>query len=82
MSSSTFDRDSALGYIDVLGVSPAFQGQGLGREMLGATIDHLKTLGCRYVNLDCLTDNDGGNALYRNEGFEEMARHIKWFKKL
>jgi hypothetical protein len=42
----------------------------------------LKSLGCKYVNLDCLTDNDAGNALYDSEGFEEVARHIRWFKKL
>lgn len=82
MSSSTLDRDAALAFIDVLGVAPGFQGQGLGRDMLRATIDHLKTLGCRYVNLDCLTDNDGGNALYQSEGFTEVARHIRWFKQV
>ena len=82
MSSSTLDRESALGFVDVLAVSPAFQGRGFGRDMLRATIEHLKTLGCQYVNLDCLTDNDGGNALYRSEGFEEVARHIRWFKRI
>ena len=35
-----------------------FQGHGLGRQMLRGMIEHLKTLGCQYVNLDCLTDND------------------------
>jgi hypothetical protein len=34
------------------------------------------------VNLDCLTDNDSANALYASEGFEEVARHIRWFRKL
>jgi hypothetical protein len=34
------------------------------------------------VNLDCLTDNAAGNALYASEGFEEVARHVRWFRKL
>ena len=76
------DREAALGFIDVLGVGRQLQGRGLGREMLRGMIEHLKTLGCQFVNLDCLTDNDGGNALYRSEGFEEVARHIKWFKRI
>ena len=28
------------------------------------------------------TDNDIGNNLYRSEGFEEVARHIRWFIKI
>ena len=43
---------------------------------------HMKSLGAQYVNLDCLTDNDSGNALYRSEGFEEVARQIRWFRKI
>jgi ribosomal protein S18 acetylase RimI-like enzyme len=81
MASGTVDRKSALGFIDVLAVSRDFQARGLGREMLRAMIAHLKSLGCEYVHLDCLTNNDAGNALYQSEGFEEVARHIRWFKK-
>jgi ribosomal protein S18 acetylase RimI-like enzyme len=82
MASGTVDREAALGFIDVLGVGRQYQGRGLGREMLRGMIGHLKELGCKFVNLDCLTDNDGGNALYRSEGFEEVARHIRWFKRI
>lgn len=82
MASATLDRDAALGHIDVLGVSRDFQGRGFGREMLQGMLEHLKGQGCQYVNLDCLTDNDAANALYQSEGFEEVARHIRWFKKI
>jgi ribosomal protein S18 acetylase RimI-like enzyme len=81
-ASGTVDRESALGFIEVLAVGRDFQGRGFGREMLRAIIDHFKTLGCQYVHLDCLTDNDAGNALYRSEGFAEVARHIRWFRKI
>ena len=82
MASVTIDRESALGFVDVLAVGTDFQGRGLGHEMLRDTVEHLKTAGCRFVHLDCLTTNDAGNALYKSEGFEEVARHIRWFKKL
>lgn len=82
MASGTIDADSALGYIDVLCVGRAFQGRGLGREMLRAMLDHLRSAGCQFVNLDCLSDNDSANALYASEGFTEVARHIRWFRKL
>ena len=82
MASITIDRESALGFVDVLAVGRDFQGRGIGREMLRGTIEQLKSLGCKYVHLDCLIHNDAGNALYKSEGFEEVARHIRWFKKL
>ena len=82
VATGTVDRESALGFIDVLAVGREFQGFGYGREMLRGVIAHYKELGCQHVNLDCLTDNDAGNSLYASEGFEEMARHIRWFKKI
>jgi ribosomal protein S18 acetylase RimI-like enzyme len=82
MASATIDRETALGYIDVLCVGARFQGRGLGREMLLGATEHLKAAGCRYVQLECLTTNDRGNALYESQGFQEVARHIRWFKKL
>jgi ribosomal protein S18 acetylase RimI-like enzyme len=82
MASGTIDPSAALGFIDVLAVGREFQARGYGREMLRGMIAHLKELGCQYVNLDCLTDNERGNALYASEGFEEVARHIRWFKKV
>jgi ribosomal protein S18 acetylase RimI-like enzyme len=81
MASATLDGETALGFIDVLAVSREFQGQGFGREMLRGMIAHLKSLGCQYVNLDCLEHNDVGNALYESEGFVERARHVRCFRK-
>lgn len=76
------EHESALGFIDVLAVGRNFQGRGFGREMLRAMIGQFQLLGCQYVHLDCLTDNDVGNALYASEGFTEVARHIRWFRKI
>src|SRR5688572_20518618 len=82
MASATIDQDSALAFLDVLCVGRSFQGHGYGRQMLRAALDHYRGLGCQYVNLDCLTENEAGNALYQSEGFQEVARHIRWFRKL
>jgi ribosomal protein S18 acetylase RimI-like enzyme len=82
MATASVDQASALAFIDVLAVARGFQGQGLGRQMLRGICQHLRTLGCQSVNLDCLADNDAGNALYESEGFTEVARHIRWFKRL
>lgn len=82
MASANIDRESALGYIDVLCVGAGFQGRGFGRQILRGIIEHLKTAGCQFVQLECLTTNEPGNSLYESEGFQEVARHIRWFKKL
>jgi ribosomal protein S18 acetylase RimI-like enzyme len=50
--------------------------------MLREMMQYMKTLGGRYVYLDCLTDNDTGNTLYRAEGFEEVARQVRWFRRI
>lgn len=82
VSCNTLDEEFALAFVDVLAVRSRFQGRGYGRDMLRGTMDYMRGLGARYINLDCLTDNDKGNALYRAEGFEEVARQIRWFRKL
>ena len=82
VSTSTLDAATALAYIDILGVARGQQGQGYGREMLRATMAYLGDRGAAYVHLDCLTGNDNGNALYESEGFEEVARHIRWFRRI
>ena len=82
MSSGTLDRDDALAYIDLLAVDRRSQGRGYGREMLRGMMRHMQDLGARYVYLDCLTDNATANALYQAEGFEEVARQVRWFRKL
>jgi ribosomal protein S18 acetylase RimI-like enzyme len=78
----TIDGHSALAYIDILAVAAGCQRHGYGREMLRAMMRHLESLGAQYVNLDCLTTNGKANELYRSEGFEEVACHIRWFRRL
>jgi ribosomal protein S18 acetylase RimI-like enzyme len=82
VSTSTIDKAAALAYIDILAVAEGQQGKGYGREMLRATMRHVEKLGAGFVHLDCLTANEGGNALYESEGFEEVARHIRWFRRI
>jgi ribosomal protein S18 acetylase RimI-like enzyme len=82
MSSGTLDAAAALAYIDLLAVDRRFRRRGYGREMLRGMMQHMKTLGGQYVYLDCLTDNDTGNNLYRAEGFEEVVRQIRWFRRI
>jgi len=81
-ASGTYDPETLLGFIDLLAVSRDRQGKGYGREMLRGMLQYFKDLGAQHVNLECLEDNTTGNCLYREEGFVEVARSIRWFIKV
>ena len=81
-ASGTLDTDCKLAYIDLIAVDPKSQGQGLGRELLRAMLKLMSERGAEHAHLDYLVDNDAGNRLYRSEGFEEVARHIRWFRRI
>lgn len=81
-SSGTVDELAAMGLVDLLAVDGRHQGKGYGRAMLRGMMDRFRAMGCLYVNLECLTTNEAGNKLYESEGFVEVARQIRWFRKL
>ncbi len=82
LATANVDTSTRLGFIDLLCVFGGSQGKGYGRAMLRGMLSHLKEQGCIHANLDCLTDNEAGNRLYASEGFEEVARSIRWFIKI
>ena len=81
-SSGTIDPELRLGYVDLLAVDPKAQGKGYGRQLLNAMLGTLLDRGAEHAYLDCLVENHVGNTLYRTEGFEEVARSIRWFIKI
>jgi ribosomal protein S18 acetylase RimI-like enzyme len=82
VATGSLDARTLQGWIELLAVDQKFQGLGYGREMLHGMVEHFRSLGAKYISLECLADNDTGNALYQSEGFEEVARSVRWFKKL
>jgi ribosomal protein S18 acetylase RimI-like enzyme len=78
----TVDKAIGLGHLDIVAVDPAHQGQGYGRRLLEAIADWFRSEGAGYMTFESLTDNEGANALYRKEGFEVVASHYNWFKKI
>jgi ribosomal-protein-alanine N-acetyltransferase len=71
-----------LGFIDLLAVHRDHQGKGYGRLILRGMLSHLRGLGATTANLECLSDNEKGNNLYRSEGWTEVASSVKWFIRL
>jgi ribosomal protein S18 acetylase RimI-like enzyme len=68
------------GYIDFLGIDPAFRRQGIGSELIRAGVAALAELGCERFHLTVREDNTGARALYAGLGFEE-ERIIRPFRR-
>lgn len=69
---TTVQRDSSgasWGRISMIGVDPAYQGRGLGRQLLITGLRFLKERGLSTVRLTVLCDNTPARALYETVGF-------------
>lgn len=82
VSTGTYDDRTRLGFIDLLAVDQRHQGHGYGRAMLRGMLAYLRGLGAEHAHLECLSDNDKGNALYRSEGWDAVSSSIKWFVRI
>lgn len=71
-----------------LGVSPRFQGQGVGKQLLSALEDRARQMGCCKITLEVVEGNAVAQGLYRKVGFEgyvlddTTGRAMFWQKKL
>ncbi|MEM8641607.1 MAG: GNAT family N-acetyltransferase [Cyanobacteria bacterium P01_G01_bin.54] len=61
------DKSVAL-WINEVGVSPAYQRQGIGRQLLETLLALGRELGCEAAWLGAESDNVAANALYRAAG--------------
>ncbi|MFP5489744.1 MAG: GNAT family N-acetyltransferase, partial [Acidimicrobiia bacterium] len=59
------------GYIDYLGVDPAFRRRGVGAELVRSGVVALAALGCAPFHLTVREANHGARALYHGLGFTE-----------
>jgi aminoglycoside 6'-N-acetyltransferase I len=77
------DKVSEL-YIDEVGVSPAFQRQGIARKMLDAMFEIGRQNGCEEAWVGTEPDNGPARALYeaRREPHEEAEAFVMYVYKL
>jgi len=56
-------------------VESAFQGRGIGRQLLDAALDHPRLKAAANVFLDVWDENDGARRLYERYGFAVVGAH-------
>ena len=65
----------------MLGVDPDYRGRGIGRSVLRAGLDYLKSKGRRGVWLTADSENKVAGALYHSLGFEVQSSRL-WYEKV
>jgi mycothiol synthase len=69
------------GRIYMLGVDPDHRGKGVGKQVLLASLFHLKSKGIRIVELTVDSENKTACFLYRSLGFEVHTSSL-WYEKV
>jgi len=66
--------------VQTIGVAPAAQGRGTGRSLLRALLAAAARAGATRMLLEVRADNEQALALYRSEGFEQIARRRGYYQ--
>lgn len=61
--------DGHRGWLNYLGVHPAFRGKGYGRSLVKYSIQKLKELNCPKLNIQVRNSNTGVMGFYQKLGF-------------
>ena len=64
-------HDGRRGYISHTAVSPAYQRQGIGKQLVDTALNALKEQGINKVNLVAFAHNEKGNAFWEKMGFTQ-----------
>ncbi|MBS3760817.1 ribosomal protein S18-alanine N-acetyltransferase [Halodesulfurarchaeum sp.] len=72
-------RGSQFGHVKDLAVKPARQGAGRGRQLLEGALRLLASHGAKRVRLEVRPSNTRALSLYKNAGFEILARQEQYY---
>ena len=66
------------GEIWAVGVRPDQQGRGIGRQLVRAGVERLRSIGVPNVSLSVNGRNEGALGLYESEGFVRRRTRDRW----
>lgn len=65
--------------IQTIAVSESFQGQGIGRKLLGHLVDLSVELKVTFIFLEVRDDNSAALSLYSVFGFKEISKRVNYY---
>jgi len=68
-------------WINEVGTASTHRGQGIGKKVVTALVDHGRSLGCKVAWVLTDTDNIAARALYKSAGGKELKTdtvHVEW----
>ena len=75
-------RHRSVGHVTNVAVTPEFQGKGVGKALIDASLERFREKGARYVRIETLQQNAKGLNCYPSLGFKEVGRQVYFFKEL
>jgi mycothiol synthase len=78
---NTHHGRAAIGEIYVLAVDPAFQGNGIGKDLITTGLNYLKNQGLSHTILYVGIENKPALNLYRSIGFKEFGKGVMYRPK-
>lgn len=76
---TSVDSISSTGRILNLALTPACQGQGIGKQLLIRAFTYFRERELGYYRIETTSNNEVGQALYPRCGFHEITRQIIYF---
>jgi len=76
------DIERPVGYVEGWFVREAFRGRGIGAELMRASEDWARGLGCVEMASDALIDNEASQNAHQALGFVEVDRCVHFRKNL
>ena len=80
--STWIDRDTGIGHIPNLSLTPECRGKGIGRRLVELGLQRFRDAGISHAKIETLVQNEVANSLYASLGFREVARQIHFVAKL
>ena len=74
------NNSRSTGFISMTGVHPDYRGKGLGRAIVAAGMQYLKSQGVDSIELEVDSENAPARELYLNLGFKKV-RETLWYER-
>jgi ribosomal protein S18 acetylase RimI-like enzyme len=76
------NRAAKLGRIPNTAVDEQYRGLGIGKKLINAADEYMRSEGMTHAKIETLAQNEIGGYLYPKMGYREVARQVHYVKEL